>query len=110
MSKINGTYKNNNINAQLVITDANDSNGTFSGRYTQDGQEYEIMSGAGHYHFTAGGKTGTAISFVVNNDVLGFQSWSLYSPDMSFSSLRGNGAKAFRDGTYYGFGGEFVRV
>ena len=110
MSKINGIYKNNNINAELIITDANDHNGTFSGRYKQDGKDYEIMEGAGVYHFAPGGRTGTAISFIANNEDLGFQSWSLYSPDMAFTSLRGNGSKAFRDGTYCGLGGEFVRT
>ena len=35
MSSINGTYVNANAGAKLTITDGNDSNGTFSGTFSQ---------------------------------------------------------------------------
>jgi hypothetical protein len=37
MSSINGNYVNANAGAKLTITDGNDSNGTFSGKFSQNG-------------------------------------------------------------------------
>ena len=49
MSSINGTYVNANAGAKLTITDGNDSNGTFSGQFSQGGVNYDVSYG--HYHF-----------------------------------------------------------
>lgn len=45
---IQGTYNNKALNAKLVITEANDSNGQGKGTFSIGGASYEV---ALHYHF-----------------------------------------------------------
>ncbi len=69
MSSINGTYVNANSDAKLVVTDGNDSNGSFSGQITQAVVNYNVT---GHYHFQNSTGQPTIIAFTGYNDGHGY--------------------------------------
>ncbi|MFW0758630.1 hypothetical protein ACN1C3_28635 [Pseudomonas sp. H11T01] len=106
MSSINGTYVNSNADARLVVTDGNDSNGSFSGQLTQAGVNYSVT---GHYHFQNSTGQPTIISVTGYNDGYGYQAWALFSPDHNYSKLRASGARSNFSGDVVGLSGEFVK-
>ncbi|MFJ2479436.1 hypothetical protein ACIOWE_04090 [Pseudomonas sp. NPDC087598] len=107
MSSINGTYVNANAGAKLTITDGNDSNGTFSGAFSQGGVNYDVSYG--HYHFQNSTGQPTIITFAALNEGTGYQSWTLFSPDHNYSKVRAVGSRTNFDGDVVGLAGEFVK-
>jgi len=107
MSSINGNYVNANAGAKLTITDGNDSNGTFSGKFSQNGVNYDIAYG--HYHFQNSTGQPTIITFTALNEGTGYQSWTLFSPDHNYSKVRAVGSRTNFDGDVVGLAGEFVK-
>ncbi|MCU1751936.1 hypothetical protein [Pseudomonas sp. 6D_7.1_Bac1] len=107
MSSINGTYVNANAGAKLVITDGNDSNGTFSGKLSQNGVNYDVSYG--HYHFQNSSGNPTIITVAALNDGVGYQAWTLFSPDHNYSKLKAFGSRNNFDGDVVGLAGEFVK-
>jgi hypothetical protein len=77
MASLNGTYENPTTKETLVITDANDHHGTFSGTLSGrtddlvDGQEFTLKVN-GTYHFFANTGPYTTLSFNV---------WQYSNPD-----------------------------
>ncbi|MFJ7312714.1 hypothetical protein ACIQVE_08060 [Pseudomonas sp. NPDC098747] len=107
MSSINGTYVNSNSGAKLVITDGNDSNGSFSGTLSQGGVNYDIRYG--NYHFQNSTGNPTTIAVLAQNSNSGYQTWTLFSPDHSYAKLRAAGSRTNFDGDVVTLGGEFVK-
>jgi hypothetical protein len=107
MSSINGNYVNANAGAKLTITDGNDSNGTFSGKFSQNGVNYDIAYG--HYHFQNSTGQPTVITFAALNEGSGYQAWTLFSPDHNYAKVRAVGARNNFDGDVAGLAGEFVK-
>lgn len=107
MSNINGTYVNANTGAKLVITDGNDSNGTFSGKLSQGGVNYDVSYG--HYHFQNSTGQPTIITLAALNDSSGYQAWTLFSPDHNYSRLRAAGSRNNFDGDVVLLAGEFLK-
>jgi hypothetical protein len=107
MSSINGTYVNANAGAKLTITDGNDSNGTFSGTFSQGGVNYDVSYG--HYHFQNSTGQPTTITFVGLNGNSGFQAWALFSPDHNYAKVRAAGSRTNFDGEVVTLAGEFVK-
>ncbi|MGY2197590.1 hypothetical protein [Pseudomonas gingeri] len=106
MSSINGTYLNNNADAKLVVTDGNDSNGTFNGQITQAGVNYSVT---GHYHFEKNTGNPTTIAFIGTNSDKGYVAFTAYAPDHIYVKLRASGSRTGFDGQVVGLGGEFVK-
>lgn len=107
MSSINGTYVNSNTGAKLVITDGNDSNGTFSGKLSQGDVNYDVSYG--HYHFQNSTGQPTIITLSGLNDSVGYQAWTLFSPDHNYSRLRAAGSRNNFDGDVVLLAGEFIK-
>jgi hypothetical protein len=106
MSNINGTYKNDNSGSTLVISNADDSNGSFSGTLTDANVDYSV---SGHYHFKNSGGPSTIIAISAFNDGIAYEAWVLFSQDMTFQKLQSMGARGNFDGTVVGLGGTFIK-
>ncbi|KIH80534.1 hypothetical protein [Pseudomonas batumici] len=106
MSSINGTYVSYNSDAKLVVTDGNDSNGSFGGQLTQAGVNYNVT---GHYHFQNSTGQPTIIAFTGYNDGHGYVTFAAFSPDHNYGKLRASGSRTTFDGQVVGLGGEFVK-
>jgi hypothetical protein len=107
MASIQGTYKNQNIGATLVISQANDSNGQIgSASLTYEGKTYPAT---GHYHFK--NSVGPTTCVVVNalNDENGYISLALAADSMEFRELRSFGGQVTFGASAVGLGGAFVR-
>ena len=107
MSAIQGTYKNDNINATLVISQANDANGQITaGTLAYGGCTYQIT---GHYHFK--NSTGpTTVIYVCGGDpTIGVVSFSLAAGDMSFKVLKSFGGFVDYNNNAIGLGGAFLK-
>lgn len=107
MSQIVGNYKNDNIGATLVISQANDSNGQITAAtVTYAGQTYPAT---GHYHFKNSTGPTTAIAITALNDGVGYISLALTATDMNFRELKSFGGYVTFDAVAIGLGGAFVR-
>ena len=104
---IQGTYKNDNIGATLVISQANDSNGQIgSASLTYGGRTYPA---SGHYHFKNSSGPTTVVVLNALDDSVGYIGLALTAPDMQFNELKSFGGFVNFDSTAVGLGGAFMR-
>ncbi|MCP3460400.1 hypothetical protein [Bradyrhizobium sp. CCGUVB23] len=107
MSKLQGTYVNDNIGAKLVIAQANDSNGQItSASISYNGHNYPAT---GHYHFkNSTGPTTVTVPTGLDDDA-GYVALTLTSDSQEFKRLKSFGGLANFDAETIGLGGAFNR-
>lgn len=107
MSAIQGTYKNDNIGATLVISQANDSNGQISSAsIAYGGKTYPAT---GHYHFKNSGGPTTCVVLSATDDTTGYIGLALAADNMQFKELKSFGGYVTFGAEAIGLGGAFVR-
>lgn len=107
MSNIQGTYMNSNIEAKLVISQANDSNGQITAAsITYNGTTYQAT---GHYHFKNSTGPTTAIYISAMDASVGALAFTMAAGDMSFKELKSYGGFVDYNNNAVGLGGAFVR-
>lgn len=107
MATIQGTYKNDNIGATLVISQANDGNGQIaSASLTYAGKTYPAT---GHYHFKNSSGPSTCVIVNALDDDSGYISLALVSDTMDFKELKSFGGRVTFDTAAIGLGGAFRR-
>ncbi|MDH6686978.1 hypothetical protein AB7M56_007908 [Bradyrhizobium elkanii] len=108
MSRLQGTYVNDNIGAKLVISKANDSNGQITdASISYNGQNYPAT---GHYHFKdSTGPTTVAVLTGLDDDT-GYVALSLTAENQEFKRLKSFGGLANFDAETIGLGGAFIRL
>ncbi|MCA1400209.1 hypothetical protein [Bradyrhizobium sp. BRP56] len=86
MSRLQGTYVNDNIGAKLVISQANDANGQITAAsISYNGHNYPAT---GHYHFkNSAGPTTVAVLTGLNDDI-GYVALSLTAENQEFKRLK----------------------
>ena len=105
---LKGTYVNENQDETLVISEANDSDGSLSGTLSTDGKSFNIT---GHYHYKNNTGNATIIRFMGGASTL-YESWSgTADRGDDFASLNVMGSRAIvsDDESVFGLGGPFVK-
>ena len=103
-----GTYVNENQDEELVISEANDSDGSLSGTLTTAGKSLNIT---GHYHYQNNTGSTTIIRFMGGVSSL-YESWAgTASRSDDFASLNVLGARGTvsDETSVFGLGGPFVK-
>ncbi|WP_029084374.1 hypothetical protein [Bradyrhizobium sp. th.b2] len=107
MSRLQGTYVNDNIGAKLVISQANDSNGQIAAAsISYNGHNYPAT---GHYHFkNSTGPTTVAVLTGLDDDT-GYVALSLTAENQEFKRLESFGGLVNFNAETIGLGGAFIR-